>query len=116
MRKMLAEGLLDMRRLSEMDRPQMIAVLKPLVTDYAAWIEEQAARIGKDVVEYDTPARQALDRCRDVLKRLHEGIAVLEKDDKALLAFRFANQAMASQRVRSIYALRCRRGENPDLA
>lgn len=116
MRHAFAEGHLDMRRLSEMDRPQLTAALISLADDYATWMEEQAGRIGKDIVGYDAPANHAMDRCKDVLKRLREGISVLEKDDEALSAFRFANQAMASQRVRSLYALKIRRGENPDIA
>ena len=42
-------------------------------------------------------------------------MAVLEKDDKALAAFRFANKAMAAQRVRSLFALNRRRGGKTDV-
>ncbi|MDK2599124.1 hypothetical protein QO179_04985 [Bacillus stercoris] len=56
-----------------------------------------------------------MDQCELVLKRLRKGISVLRSDDKALQAFQFANRAMASQRVHSIYALLKRRGENVHL-
>jgi hypothetical protein len=103
-------------KLGEMDRAMLVSTLSILTDDYEMWIDEQNARIGTDVVGYDAPARQAMDRCTIILKRLREGIAVLQKDDKALAAFRFANRAMALQRVRSIFALKRRRSEKADLA
>lgn len=116
LRRMADEGFLDMGRLADMDRPVLVAALRILTDDYSVWIGEQSARIGKDVVGYDGPATQALDRCKSILERLREGIAVLEQNDKALAAFRLANKAMAAQRVRSIYALKRRRGEKVELS
>jgi hypothetical protein len=115
MRRLVDEGLLDMRRLAEMEQPRLVSALRILIDDYAAWITEQKARIGKEAIGSDGSAEQAMDRCGAILKRLNEGIAVLEKDDKALAAFRFANRAMADQRVRSMYSLRKRRGETVEL-
>jgi len=114
--RMVQEGFLDMRRLAEMDRGDLISALSLLTDDYETWIGEQRARIGREVVGYDNAGRQAMDRCDEVLKRLREGIAMLEKNDKAFAAFRFANRAMALQRVHSVYALRRRRGEKVELA
>lgn len=116
LRRMVQEGLLDMQRLAEMDRADIISALSLLTDDYEAWIGEQRARIGRDVVGYDNAGRQAMDRCDEVLKRLREGIATLEKSDTAFAAFRFANRAMAMQRVHSVYALRRRRGDKVELA
>lgn len=116
MRRMVDEGFLDMAQLAEMDRSSLVAALSILTDDYASWIGEQHGRIGKDVVGFDGPAKEALERCQHVLERLRQGVAVLETHDEALAAFRFANRAMADQRIRSIYALRRRRGENVDLA
>ena len=115
MRKMVTEGFLDMRRLSELDKNELISVLSILTDDYAAWIYEQSNRIGKEVTGFDSSASEAIDRCGLILERLREGIAILDTDDRALEAFRFANRAMASQRVRSVYSLLKRRGENPDF-
>ncbi len=64
-----------------------------------------------EVVEYDIPANQAMDRCSLILERLREGIEVLAVDDRSLAAFRFANRAMASQRIHSLHALVKRRGD-----
>jgi len=116
MRRMVDEGLLDMKELAKMDRPDLLAALRILTDDYETWIAEERARIGADVTGYDAIAGQAMDRCEETLKRLREGTSTLGSNDKALQAFRFANQAMAMQRVRSIYALRRRRGDKVGLA
>lgn len=110
MKEMVASGLLDMQRLATLGVDELVAALNVLTKDYAAWIDEQRVRIGGDVVGYDTSAAQALDRCQEIQTRLQQGIDTLKSDEKALAAFRFANRAMAIQRVRSQYALEIRRG------
>ncbi len=115
MREMVASGLLDMQRLAELPVAELVEALNTMTRDYGEWIAEQRSRIGRDVVGYDRQASQALDRCQEIQARLQQGIDTLKDDEKALTAFRFANRAMALQRVRSIYALRRRRGEEPDL-
>lgn len=112
MLKMIERGWLDMRSLADIERAELEEALRTLVDDYAAWIDEQRARVGKTVVGYDAPANDALDRCKTTLERLRAGLKVLLADPKALEAFRFANHAMAHQRVRGIYALKRRRGED----
>lgn len=116
MRRMVAEGFLDMTNLAGMPRPELLAALRVLTDDYAAWIEEQRGRLGVDVVGHDAAANAALSRCTVVLKRLLAGLEVLETDDLALEAFRFANRAMATQRLRSIYSLLRRRGQKTKYA
>jgi len=112
MNEMVSSGLLDMQRLSTLDIDPLVDALNLLTKDYAAWIDEQRARIGIDVLGYDAPARQAMDRCQEIHTRLQQGIDTLKSDEKALAAFRFANRAMATQRVRSQYALEIRRGKD----
>lgn len=116
LKQMIADGNLDMIRLAEMDRKDLVAALSILTDDYADWIEEQRLRIGADVQGYNEAATAAMDRCAEMHGRLREGIDVLASNDEALTAFRFANHAMATQRVHSIYSLRKRRGEKLDLA
>ena len=53
-----------------------------------------------------------MDRCQEIHTRLQQGIDTLRSDERALAAFRFANRAMATQRVRSQYALEIRRGKD----
>lgn len=112
MQEMVKSGLLDMQRLATLDVTELVDALNVLTNDYAAWITEQRGRIGQDVVGYDTSAAQALERCQEIQSRLQQGIDTLKNDDKALAAFRFANKAMAIQRVRSQYALEVRRGRD----
>ncbi|MGH7715192.1 MAG: DISARM system helicase DrmA, partial [Vulcanimicrobiaceae bacterium] len=118
MREMVEKGHLDMEVLADMDRGALVAVLTALASDYKTWIDEQKSRIGADVLGHDAQAAAALDRCTEIERRLREGIAVLADvgNDKALAAFRFANRAMARQRVHSLFALSRRRGENRPLA
>jgi hypothetical protein len=116
MRAMVEKGRLDMRLLADMKRPELVSALSDLAADYLAWTAEQRARIGGDVVGFDVQAKAALDRCTDIARRLKEGIAVLANDDRALAAFRFANRAMARQRMHSLFALSKRRGEGKTLA
>ncbi len=112
MQEMVKSGLLDMQRLATLEVDELVAALCVLTKDYAAWIKEQRERIGEDVVGHDAQAAQALDRCQEIQSRLQQGIDTLKNDEKALTAFRFANRAMAIQRVRSLYALEVRRGRD----
>jgi len=118
MREMVDKGHLDMEALAEMDREALVDALSVLPRDYRTWIGEQRSRVDADVVGFDAQAKDALDRCELIADRLEEGIAVLADaaDDKALAAFRFANHAMARQRIHSIYALSRRRGEDKPLS
>lgn len=115
MRRMIEDGLLDMEHLAKLataeKRDELVAGLKVLTDDYAEWIAENRNAIGSEVLEYDIPANQAMDRCSLILERLREGIEVLAVDDPSLAAFRFANRAMASQRIHSLHALAKRRGD-----
>jgi hypothetical protein len=116
LKAMLDEGYLDMQNLAEMDRAELVKALSTMTTDYVAWIEEQTGRIGVDVIGHEVAAKRAMARCKEIAQRLQEGIDVLADatNDIALEAFRFANKAMARQRVQSIYALERRRG-NKDI-
>lgn len=114
LRALRAQGLLDMEKLAdpaELTDEELLAALTVLTGDYEDWIEENRALIGVAVEGYDAQATEALGRCDLVLARLKEGISTLRQDEDAMSAFRFANRAMAQQRVRSIYARKRRQGE-----
>ncbi len=111
MRRMIADGLLDMERLADLERDELIAGLKVLTDDYAAWISEGRSLVGSGSFGYEATATETMERCAQVLERLKEGVEVLSTDDRALAAFRFANRAMAAQRVHSLYSLAKRRGD-----
>ena len=112
MREMVSSGLLDMQRLASLEVNPLVDALGMLTKDYSAWIDEQRIRIGEEVTGYDTQSQQAMDRCQEIHIRLQQGIDTLRTNEKALAAFRFANKAMATQRVRSQFALAMRRGED----
>ena len=122
MRRMIENGWLDMERLSEMDPESLREALSCLIDDYEAWIAKQKARLEpKTDDDADCDERvgnrgeEVVNRCEDVLRRLREGMGTLFEDPAALEAFRFANRCMAMQRIRSVYALKRRRGEEVDL-
>ena len=116
MRRLIAEGFLDMDNLAALPRAELVAALKILTDDYGQWIAQQYARIPGELTGSTNAANEAMARCDAVRVRLNEGIKTLEKNDAALEAFRFANRAMARQRVRSMFSLRRRRGETLVLA
>jgi len=105
LRKIQEEGLLDMRRLAEVDEGDLFETLDLLVNDYRAWIAENRERAKRELPrEFEREARAALDGAERIAERLEEGVRVLKEDDRALRAFRLANEAMALQRIRSVYA------------
>lgn len=116
MRRLLAEGWLDMRRLAELPSNELIAALTILTDDYEAWIQEQQTTSqSTEFIRFANPAKDTLTHCRKILKRLREGIQVIQDHSSALEAFRFANLVMADQRVHTIYSLAKRRKEDRPL-
>ncbi len=115
----LADLTLDMQVLAEVPDGQFHTHLLPLVTAYADWIAAQEQRLTHptpDIQPYLLPGQHALAACRTALERIRAGITLLDTSPDAAAAFRFANRAMALQRVRSLYAGAVRRGDTPDLA
>ncbi|MDA0892584.1 MAG: DISARM system helicase DrmA, partial [Proteobacteria bacterium] len=110
MQAMVSAGYLDMLQLAAMPADELIKALSTLTDDYQTWIGEQSDRIDRDLPEHSDQATAAMARCEQILARLREGVAALA-DEQTLEAFRLANQAMADQRVHSLYALAKRRGE-----
>jgi hypothetical protein len=97
--------VLDMARLGspELARDELERALRPLSTGYRAWLNDQEGRLAIDpeVARYAPAGEQALATARAVADRLDRAIDLLRDDGIAREAFRFANQAMALQRVRS---------------
>lgn len=91
--------VLDMARLGspELGRDGLFKALRPLVTGYRRWLSAQASR-----AEPDSDIERlalAVTAARKVARRLARSIELLRTDEVAREAFRFANQAMARQRV-----------------
>jgi hypothetical protein len=97
--------VLDMTRLGshELGGDDLARALRPLVAGYREWLSSQAALASSDreIGLYGSAAADALERARVIADRLERAIELLRTNGIAREAFRFANQAMALQRVRS---------------
>jgi hypothetical protein len=101
----LLAGLeLDMSVLSGMSPPQIEAALRPISRAYRAWIGDQEKRIGResDLNDFSDEAKAAIETAKRAADRIDAGIDAIARDPDAAEAFRFANEAMWRQRVRSI--------------
>lgn len=109
----LAELCLDMRELAESSVDTLAGKLQPLVSAYAAWIEQQALRLKDpttDLINYKESGEDALNKCRNTLVRIEAGIHKIQNNSDAARAFAFMNQAMWQQRIHTIYAEERRKG------
>jgi hypothetical protein len=97
--------VLNMTRLGspELGGNDLVKALRPLVIGYRKWLDAQAERIASEpeIGRYSPAGERAVERARTVADRLERAIELLRTDGVAREAFRFANQAMAMQRVRS---------------
>lgn len=109
--------VVDMRELAAADDTELVEKVRRLPDLYERWIDGQEKRIDAetDLQTHAEAAREVIRKARRALGRLREGCDVLEQSAQARDAFRFGNEAMADQRIRSTYALLRRRGEDVDL-
>lgn len=110
----LAGVELDMKSLSQMAKADLVTSLRKLQSAYSNWIERETVKITvheERLAEHQAAAQRAVDRCARARNRIGEGIDLIERDSKAEQAFRFANEAMWHQRVRSTYARKVRKKE-----
>lgn len=115
----LARAVVDMAILAELPDGGFGKALNPLAHAYSTWIELQERRLasGEDgLTQFQSGGQAAIESCRRALKRIEEGLALLDRDPNAARAFRFANRAMALQRVRTLYSHGRRRGLQTALA
>lgn len=63
---------------------------------YEAWIEKQRREIPED---HRVAAERQIEKCLTCLRRIRDGIQVLQADQDALLVFRWMNEAMQLQGV-----------------
>jgi hypothetical protein len=108
------DSTFDMKVLCEAPSVELPSMLTPLADAYERWIAVQTAGIDTTVsglADFEAPARQAMRDCKNAIRRIREGIALLSKDKAAAEAFRFANRAMWEQRVHTLMTAKARRGE-----
>lgn len=107
--------VVDMKELGESATAELDKKLRPLLVAYEGWIKEREADVKKaNFSLYQQPGKATLDRCRNALRRIEAGLKLLQTDEKAAEAFRFANLAMWQQRVHTIISLKKRRDEPVD--
>jgi len=103
------EGLtLDMKVLAETEKGGFRSRLETLITAYASWIAKRDSEVAGS--DHEDAGRLSMMRCRRTLERIEEGITLLDLDEQAADAFRFANRSMWLQRSHSIHAGAVRRG------
>jgi hypothetical protein len=117
----LAQAVLDMEVLAETPDGGFHERLGPMAEAYGAWLERQKQRLdsGEDgLAEFRESGAGALAAGRRALERIRRGLDLLDSDPLAAQAFRFANRAMALQRVHSLFAVENRRQavKQPDFA
>lgn len=115
----LLQGLeLGMDELAELAVPdrrgELGAALAPLADGYGAWLEQQRRNAASLPEDLRAAAETAIEQALEVCDRITLGIDRLAADETALLAFRFANRAMALQRRNTaIAAARTGRENDP---
>ncbi len=113
---------LDMVALSKLEGPdELFAAMEPLVVRYEAWTKERRAEAEEPAIKDHPLHREAagfqLDNCERAAARMRDGLELLKENPKARFAFRLANEAMADQRVHSVWAKNNRaEGKRTELA
>ncbi len=79
----------------------IIGNLTALADDYAGWIDDMEKEARFLTGKQAAAATKHLEACRKCLNRMREGIAILDRDPEAMLAFRIANRAMLMQQHHS---------------
>lgn len=81
-------------------------LLDCLASEYASWMETKKAESLSLSPSMREVADRHLDSCQLCLERIQNGIATLKRNDKALEAFRLANQSMLLQQIATKQILR----------
>lgn len=94
-------ALLSMDALSRVSADELRAGLKPLVTGYGTWLDEQDSTAQALPEHLRETADEVVWEARTAHKRLADGLEHIASDPEALRCFQFMNQAMRDQRVAS---------------
>lgn len=115
----LLNGLeLDMNALATLPPEQLRLGLMPLADGYETWLKGQERRLVNetDLIPHRTAGTASLKEARLAAERIRSGINLVCADPEglALRAFRFANEAMALQRIHTEVGRL--RDQNPTLS
>lgn len=97
----IGKALLDMTVLVTASPAQLRAGLEPIVTGYAAWLDDQQRQAEALPEHLRGEGLDAVSEARQVARQLADGLEHLLSDNEALRCFRFMNQVMADQRIQS---------------
>ncbi|MER5477771.1 helicase-related protein [Streptomyces sp. NPDC002734] len=105
------DAALTMHGLATRPDAEVFAALEGLASGYAEWIDARRAEAGRLAgTSFVDAAGKQIEACETALRRIRNGIRVLRSDPTALHAFRLANEAMAKQRARGVWARAGRHG------
>jgi hypothetical protein len=105
---------LDMQDLADTPDGQFGSKLDAMTNAYSQWIDRERAKLNDPaelLQSHQDAAQRAVQHCEQTLERIRAGIRLLDGDATAADAFRFANRAMALQRVHSMFSREVRRGQ-----
>lgn len=111
--------VLDMKELAETEPKDYRSKIQPLLDAYKEWIDREEKKISdpsEGLESFRDAAERAIRHCHETLRRIEDGIALIESDPIAAEAFQFMNRAMWLQRTRSLFAEKVRRDEKVPLA
>lgn len=93
------EGVsLEMFKLSDYgSKEYIIDELKHLCSEYGNWIKSLNDKL-PEIDDKGTASRH-ITACEDCLRRMRDGVSLLESNDKVLLAFQLMNRAMLLQQL-----------------
>ena len=114
----LANLIVDMKVLSELETNELKPALEPLIYAYRGWIESLEERLdhpSDDLRPYRQQAYASISNCKKNLNRIQAGINTLAKDQQAAKAFQFCNRAMHQQRIHTLYTEALKKDPNVDI-
>lgn len=113
---------IDMSELANARMGEFAALLLPLVEAYSGWINKKVDYFDQNPDDLHPFQINGINiphtierEWNEALKRIKAGIQLIDIDNTAAEAFRFANRAMWLQRIRSIFAAQVRQEKAPNL-
>jgi hypothetical protein len=110
----LSSLILDMQLLAELPKKDLIVSLRKLGVAYAIWIaaeDVKRSNPNEKLAGHEQAAERAIASCTRAQERIKAGIDLIENNQDAEEAFRFANGAMWKQRIHSIFSRKVRKKE-----
>ncbi len=93
---------LCMKDLSSDDIESSTVSCRQLCKEYEAWITEREIEIAQRIDlagELKNTAKKHMENCKECLRRMYEGIDLLEQDENVTQAFQMMNEAMYMQQI-----------------